>query len=83
MSRCGGRERPGCGEELLWGSLPDGRKVPLDLAAPVYRITGPFDPASGLYPIEKVEGGVKVSHSETCTHVRNFSSSTKPKLSQP
>lgn len=64
MSRCGGRERPGCGEELLWGSLPDGRKVPLDLAEPVYKL-GIYDKETNTYAIERVPG-FKVAHGRLC-----------------
>jgi hypothetical protein len=75
MSQCGNKDRPGCGAELVWGRLPDGRKIPLDLAAPVYQL-GPFDAGDRCYPIERVSG-YKVGHAGICPIARNFTRSRK------
>lgn len=64
MNRCGGRDRPGCGAEIVWGVLPDGRKVPLDLTYPVYKMLS-FDPNINAYAIERVSGH-KASHVHIC-----------------
>jgi hypothetical protein len=70
MSQCGSKDRPGCGAELVWGVLPDGSKVPLDLSAPVYQL-GTYDPGARAYPIERVSG-YKVGHRGICPIARNF-----------
>jgi len=75
MSRCGSGTRPGCGKEIAWGQTPEGKKVPLDMSAPVYRL-GAFDQESGLYAIEQVTG-YKVTHFATCAHANNFSAAKK------
>jgi hypothetical protein len=79
MPRCGSGARPGCGKEIRWGRTADGKNIPLDPAAPVYKL-GPFDAESGLYAVEKVDG-FKVSHFATCAQANNFSKGTKPQKS--
>jgi hypothetical protein len=75
MSRCGSGDRPGCKKEIWWGQTPEGKKVPLDMTAPVYRVIS-FDSVSGLYAVEQVTG-YKVTHFATCPVANNFSSSSK------
>jgi hypothetical protein len=75
MSRCGSGSRPGCGNEIAWGRTADGKNIPLDMSAPVYRLLQ-FNAESGLWAIERVTLH-KVTHFATCAVANNFSKSKK------
>ena len=75
MSRCGSGTRPGCGKEIRWGRL-DGKNIPLDMSAPVYRIVA-YDAESGLYALERAPTGHHVTHFATCAKANEFSSSKR------
>jgi hypothetical protein len=77
VSQCGSKNRPGCGAEIIWGTLPDGSLVPLDLTAAVYQVF-PWDPGSKSYPIVRVPG-CKAGHRGICPIDRNFTRSNKAK----
>ena len=62
----------GCGRKMLWGKTVEGKSIPLDASAPVYRL-------------DKVKGTVErsqeffVSHFSTCPRASDFSGSRKDK----
>jgi hypothetical protein len=72
MSRCGNDRRPGCGKEIQWGVTPDGKRIPLDPSAPVYRIVSRAE--DGSLTIERDQESM-VSHFKTCPKASEFSGS--------
>lgn len=76
MSRCGNDRHPGCGKDVIvWGVTPDGKRIPLDIRAPVYKL-GTWDAQAQCYPVERVQG-YKVTHFATCPLANNFSQKGK------
>lgn len=64
----------GCGKEIVWGVTDDGKKIPLDLRAPVYFIKE--RPENGNFVIERTMNA-GVSHFATCPRANDFSGSKK------
>lgn len=58
-----------CGKKITWAKLPDGKRVPLDVSAVIYRITG-VD-VDGVPKCERVKN-VLVSHFSTCPNAGEF-----------
>jgi len=57
-----------CGTKILWGSTPDGKRVPLDPKAPVYH----YDPAAKtavIIPQLDYYRPVMVNHFSTCPKI--------------
>lgn len=69
--RCRGTR---CGKQIVWGRDPDGARIPLDLSAPIYRVTGVDTDGTPL--IERVKN-VLVSHFSTCVDATQFSGGAK------
>lgn len=84
MSRCGNDRIKGCGAEIDWGVLPDGRKIPLHRGAgglALYRVIA-YDSVTKAYAIEPVvPGAVRAGHHRLCPEVGNFT--RKPPASRP
>lgn len=59
----------GCGKQIVFGTLPNGKRVPLDPSAPVYSVA-----EDGT--CDRVQG-VMVSHFATCSHANDFSASKR------
>ena len=64
----------GCQKPIVWAETGDGKKIPLDPSAPVYRIDG------GLAVLierkaRELQGGAMVSHFSTCAKAGDFGSS--------
>jgi len=68
----------GCGKQVLWAETVNGKKIPIDMAAPVYRIG--FKGA--LTVAEKIESA-GVSHFTTCKKANEFSASARRKPTPP
>lgn len=68
----------GCGKPILWGLTADGKRIPLDPGAPVYRIeaTGGKEAVVALIPRpdRELAGGAAVSHFATCPKAGEFGS---------
>lgn len=79
MSACGSGGKPGCGKEIVWGMLPDGTKVPLDLQAPVYCV-GPWDDSVKAFRVERATIGYRANHFACCPKANNF---TRPRTPAP
>jgi len=67
----------GCGRMILWARTSTGQRIPLDPAAPVYRIDadgGGGEVVASLIPRTDREqvGGSAVSHFATCTKADQF-----------
>lgn len=77
MKTCGDSGRPGCGREIAFGLTPDGKRIPLDLTAPVYCV-GPWDETAQAFRVERASIGYRVSHFATCAKASNFSRGAKP-----
>jgi hypothetical protein len=65
----------GCGAPMIWAETEDGKAIPLDPSAPVYRVLS--HDASGtpkvkLVPLEDGEREVMVSHFKTCPKAGDF-----------
>lgn len=71
----------GCGKEILWGKLPSGGTIPLDTVAPVYTVTGEYDPSTDRNPYEAFKVArvplTYVSHFATCSRANQFSGKNK------
>lgn len=65
-ARCRGKN---CGRPIVWGRTPEGKKIPLDPAAPVYKV-GREDGEGGFY-IERTTDAM-VSHFKTCPDAGAF-----------
>lgn len=72
----------GCGRPIVWGVTEDGKRIPLDPRAPVYRVVG-----SGVVKAERmvhreaeddVPLGYMCTHFATCSAAAQFSGS-RPK----
>jgi hypothetical protein len=64
----------GCGKDVLWSKTKEGKNVPLDPKAPVYRV------AEDLFGGEVAlleRTGSYVSHFATCPKADNFSASNR------
>ena len=59
----------GCGRPIVFGTLPNGKRVPLDPSAPVYAVS-----EDGT--CDRVQG-VMVSHFSTCSKANDFSASKR------
>lgn len=58
---------------MAWGETVDGKRIPLDPIAPVYKVVN-----TGLSTrVERAEGSYMVSHFSTCSQANKFSSSKK------
>jgi len=60
-----------CGIRIVWGTTPDGKRIPLDPRAPVYRFDRTNDTAL-LIPLSDEDEGTRpymVSHFSTCSKV--------------
>lgn len=83
----------GCGKAIVWGLTPEGKKIPLDPAPPVYEVVGIHTQATGVAvrrapkwaggmpangPGEPATFGFAVSHFATCPKANEFSGSRKP-----
>lgn len=71
---CGSATRPGCGKPIVWGLDPQGKAIPLDPSAPVYRV---MRHDSGGRPLIERDRGAMVSHFATCPKANEFSKSQK------
>ena len=69
----------GCGKKIFWIQTPEGKKIPLDLASPVYLIT---DKIKSLGTRSDPQGDYvyAVSHFSTCSKANDFSASKKSKI---
>lgn len=71
----------GCGKRIVWGVTPEGKKIPLDPVAPVYRIaenTGGALPSEA--PVYRARGDghdYLISHFATCPAANQFSGSRR------
>lgn len=74
----------GCGRPMVWAVTPDGKKIPLDPKASVYRVTsnGPNEPPTAeLVRTRQTVGdndvvqedSYMVSHFHTCPNASDFS----------
>lgn len=59
----------GCGRLIVWGTTPEGKRIPLDPAATVYSVS-----LEGI--CEKI-GGFMVTHFATCRAANEFSGSRR------
>lgn len=62
----------GCGLRIVWVTLPNGKKMPLDLRAPTYTV----EQRNGIVVGVRQET-TYVSHFATCEKARDFSASKK------
>lgn len=65
----------GCGQPLIWAVTAEGKKIPLDAKAAVYRNTGRTH-AMDLPIVERVKGSA-VTHFATCAKANEFSGSKR------
>lgn len=71
---CAGKSKGGrCETPLLWGMTEDGKKVPLDTKAVVFRVVGEV---AGELQIVR-ETGVFVTHFATCSDRNMFGRNKK------
>jgi len=71
----------GCGKKIVWGITPDGKKIPLDPSAAIYR-SGEGLAASYVVLVpaaDRKDKGPWVSHFATCPKASQFSGSREPK----
>lgn len=61
---------PTCSRKIVWGTLEDGRKIPLDPRPAVYQIVG-YQPNGD--PILQRSRTALVGHHATCPDVGRFS----------
>ena len=68
----------GCGKEIVWGVTEDGKKIPLDPRAAVYRFTdhGQGGPRPDNSRIIR-DRNAMVTHFATCPQAGQFSRSKK------
>lgn len=71
---CGGPTRKGCGRPIVFALNDKGTRIPLDPAAPVYRVTGKTP--EGVPVIERVRE-CAVSHFATCSMANHFSGANR------
>jgi hypothetical protein len=65
----------GCGRPIEWVQTDDGKKVPLDLAAPIYEGRDGALVRARLWPVEERRVmGPAVSHFATCAKAGDFGS---------
>jgi hypothetical protein len=63
----------GCGKNIVWAILENGKKIPLDPTPPCYVLTA----CGGPEPAAVRDRGVMVSHFATCPKANQFSGSKK------
>ena len=67
----------GCGKEIIWGMMSNGKKISLDPRAPIYSIMS-RDPVYGFYEVSRIElETAMVSHFATCAKANDFSGKNK------
>ena len=66
MSAC-----KGCGARIVWGLMPDGKKIPLDPKPPIYIV----DEDRGT--CRRLSQDFMVSHFATCPNANDFSGKGK------
>jgi len=54
-----------CGQEIVWGQDEQGRRMPLDRGADVYRLLQ-WDAIAQKYAVTKVQSGYYVDHRSVC-----------------
>jgi len=62
----------GCGKQLEWGIDDEGKKIPLDMRAPIYKL-GSYDPDKRAWMLMRMPEGFKVTHFATCPKASEFS----------
>ena len=74
MAKC-----KGCGREILWALNPEtGKRVPLDVMAPVYLFI-PRSREEGGNECQRAPAQMYVSHFATCSKANDYSGSRKEK----
>lgn len=63
-----------CGKLILWGETLDGKRIPLDMRPPIFRI---IRTQNGLVTLVERMENAGVSHFATCPRANDFSSAKR------